>query len=149
MSIGALAARFGLAAHVLRHWESMGLLRPVRDMGGRRRYGADDLIRVATILVFKKAGIGLDTTRSLSATADRATRHEILRPEAEELRSKIAAARASLELQELHHRALRERHSVSAIAAKNSNGSIQETAASSIVPRISSKSSTPVISPSR
>jgi DNA-binding transcriptional MerR regulator len=43
MSIGALAARFGLATHVLRHWESMGLLHPVRDAGGRRRYGADDL----------------------------------------------------------------------------------------------------------
>ncbi|MFI6284469.1 MerR family transcriptional regulator [Streptomyces sp. NPDC051018] len=98
MSIGALAARFGLATHVLRHWESMGLLHPVRDAGGRRRYGADDLTRVATILVFKKAGLGLDTIRSLSATVDHTTRQGILRAEAEELRSRIAAARASLEL---------------------------------------------------
>src|SRR4051794_12544791 len=67
-SIGALAARFGLATHVLRHWESTGLLHPVRDAGGRRRYGADDLTRVATILIFKEAGLGLDTIRSLSAT---------------------------------------------------------------------------------
>ncbi|WP_375546893.1 MerR family transcriptional regulator [Streptomyces gossypii] len=35
MSIGALAARFGVATHVLRHWESKGLLHPGRDAGGR------------------------------------------------------------------------------------------------------------------
>jgi DNA-binding transcriptional MerR regulator len=98
LSIGALAARFGLATHVLRHWETMGLLHPARDAGGRRRYGADDLTRVATILVLKEAGLGLTTIRSLSATTDRTTRHGILRPAAEELRSRIAAAQASLEL---------------------------------------------------
>ncbi|MET7897605.1 MerR family transcriptional regulator [Streptomyces mirabilis] len=98
LSIGALAARFGLATHVLRHWEVMGLLHPGRDAGGRRRYGADDLTRVATILILKEAGLGLNTIRSLSATVDRTTRHEILHPAAEELRSRIAAAQASLEL---------------------------------------------------
>lgn len=98
MSIGALAARFGLATHVLRHWETMGLLHPERDAGGRRRYGADDLTRVATILTLKEASLGLTTIRTLSATVDRATRHKILRPAAEELRSRIAAAQASLEL---------------------------------------------------
>ncbi|WP_129840165.1 MerR family transcriptional regulator [Streptomyces sp. RFCAC02] len=98
MSIGVLAERFGLATHVLRHWESMGLLHPGRDTGGRRRYGADDLTRVATILMLKEAGLGLDAIRNLSGTVDRDTRHAILRAEAEELRSRIAAARASLEL---------------------------------------------------
>jgi DNA-binding transcriptional MerR regulator len=76
----------------------MGLLHPGRDSGGRRRYGADDLTRVATILILKEAGLGLNTIRSLSANVDRATRHGILRPAAEELRSTIAAAQASLEL---------------------------------------------------
>ncbi|QEV65359.1 MerR family transcriptional regulator [Streptomyces chartreusis] len=98
LSIGALAARFGLATHVLRHWEAMGLLHPGRDAGGRRRYGPDDLTRVATILVLKEAGLGLSTIGSLSTTVDRATRQEILRPAAEELRSRIAAAQASLAL---------------------------------------------------
>ncbi|SEC73074.1 hypothetical protein SAMN05216489_01475 [Streptomyces sp. 3213] len=50
--------------------------------------------------LLKKAGPGLNTTGSLSATADRAARHEILRFAAEELRSRIAAAQASLELVE-------------------------------------------------
>ncbi|MEU8756689.1 MerR family transcriptional regulator [Streptomyces chartreusis] len=98
LSIGAVAARFGLATHVLRHWEAMGLLHPGRDAGGRRRYGPDDLTRVATILILKEAGLGLTTIRSLSTTVDRATRQEILRPAAEELRARIAAAQASLAL---------------------------------------------------
>lgn len=98
--IGALAERFGLATHVLRHWEAMGLLYPGRDAGGRRRYGADDFTRVATILILKQAGLGLGTIRSLSVSADRATRRAILQPAAEELRARIAAAQASLELME-------------------------------------------------
>ncbi|MCX5165571.1 MerR family transcriptional regulator [Streptomyces sp. NBC_00264] len=98
LSIGVLAARFGLATQVLRHWEAMGLLHPGRDAGRRRRYGADDLTRVAAILILKEAGLGLNTIRSLSATVDRATRQEILHPAAEELRLRIAAAQASLEL---------------------------------------------------
>ncbi|MEU9638451.1 MerR family transcriptional regulator [Streptomyces tendae] len=71
---------------------------PGRDAGGRRRYGADDLTQVATILLLREAGLGLNTIRSLTTGADRAARHAILRPAAEELRSTIAAARASLEL---------------------------------------------------
>ncbi|MFD9903819.1 MerR family transcriptional regulator [Streptomyces sp. NPDC059063] len=98
MSIGALAARFGLATHVLRHWESVGLLHPGRDAGGRRRYTADDLDRVAVILMYKEAGLGLDAIRRLTVSVDRAARQETLRHEAAELRSAIAAARASLEL---------------------------------------------------
>jgi MerR family transcriptional regulator, copper efflux regulator len=98
MAIGDLAARFGLATHVLRHWESMDLLRPVRDGAGRRRYGADDVTRVATILLCKEAGLGLDTIRTLAATVDRESRHRILRREAGDLRARIAAAQTSLAL---------------------------------------------------
>ncbi|MFI1093726.1 MerR family transcriptional regulator [Streptomyces sp. NPDC020917] len=98
MSIGALAARFGLDTHVLRHWKKMGLLHPGRDAGGRRRYDADDLTRVAVILLYKEAGLALDTIRGLFATADRGTRRGILHREAEQLRARIAAAQASLDL---------------------------------------------------
>jgi DNA-binding transcriptional MerR regulator len=98
LSIGALAERFGLATHVLRHWESMGLLSPVRDGAGRRRYNAADLTRVAVILRAKEAGLSLYTIRSLAATTDPTARQGILRQEAETLRSHIAAAQASLEL---------------------------------------------------
>lgn len=54
MTIGQVAGHFGLPAHVLRHWESVGLLSPVRVEGGRRRYARDDLFRVASIVRAKQ-----------------------------------------------------------------------------------------------
>lgn len=98
ISIGALAERFGLATHVLRHWESVGLLSPRRDTNGRRRYGPADLVRVAVILRAKEAGLGLEAIRTLVAAADPAERRAVLHREAEALRSRIAAAQTSLAL---------------------------------------------------
>jgi hypothetical protein len=57
LSIGATAARFGLATHVLRHWEDLGLLHPERNSADRRLYGDDDLVRIAVILRSKAAGM--------------------------------------------------------------------------------------------
>ncbi len=59
-SIGEVAERFGLETHVLRHWEDVGLLAPARDSAGRRRYGRDDVVRVATVIRSKAAGMSLD-----------------------------------------------------------------------------------------
>ncbi|NKZ02225.1 MerR family transcriptional regulator [Actinomadura latina] len=100
MSIGALAGRFGLATHVLRHWESVGLLAPARDAAGRRRYTAADLTRVAVILRAKDAGLSLEAIGTLTAGFDLGKRRETLRREAEALRHRIATAQASLELLE-------------------------------------------------
>lgn len=100
LGIGALAERFGMATHVLRHWEAMGLLSPARDSAGRRRYRSCHLTRVAVILRAKEAGLSLDTIRSLCVTADPDRRRDILREEAEVLRARVAAAQASLELVE-------------------------------------------------
>ncbi|MFI6981044.1 MerR family transcriptional regulator [Embleya sp. NPDC050154] len=97
LSIGAVAGRFDLPTHVLRHWETMGLLSPARDTAGRRRYDTDALTRVAVILRAKEAGLSLVGIRSLT-TADSAARREILRREAEAARSAIAAARSRLDL---------------------------------------------------
>jgi DNA-binding transcriptional MerR regulator len=95
MGIGALAGRFGLAAHVLRHWESAGLLAPARDPAGRRRYGPADVVRVAMILRGKEAGLSLEAIRTLTA-GDHRVRRDVLRREADALHARIAAARASL-----------------------------------------------------
>ncbi|MER6990856.1 MerR family transcriptional regulator [Saccharopolyspora hirsuta] len=97
LGIGELAAHFGLATHVLRHWESMGLLAPARA-SGRRRYGADDLYRVAIILRAKQAGLGLDAIREVLATADPGARQRIMRIHRDELRRRIDDLQASLEL---------------------------------------------------
>lgn len=65
LPIGELAARFGLATHVLRHWEDAGLLLPARDPAGRRRYGADEVVRVAAIIANQAAGLSLEQIRTL------------------------------------------------------------------------------------
>lgn len=98
MSIGEIAARFGLAAHVLRHWESVGLLTPPRAVAGRRRYGPDHLYRIAVILRAKAAGFGLDDIREMIAAQSPAARAEVLRRHRAELARRIAQAQASLEL---------------------------------------------------
>ncbi|GLX08028.1 hypothetical protein Misp03_49540 [Microbispora sp. NBRC 16548] len=100
IGIGEAAARFGLATHVLRHWESMGLLTPARVAGDRRRYGPDDLFRVAVILRAKEAGLGLDEIREMIATRAASERREILRRRQAELRRRIEQARAALEVVE-------------------------------------------------
>jgi DNA-binding transcriptional MerR regulator len=79
MAVGDAAARFGLAPHVLRHWEAVGLLSPARAEGDRRRHGRDDLYRVAAILRAGEAGIGLEDLRQTLTAAEPATRREILR----------------------------------------------------------------------
>jgi MerR family transcriptional regulator, copper efflux regulator len=95
MAIGEIAERFGLAAHVLRHWESMGLLAPARVEGDRRRYGRDDLYRVAVILRAKEAGFSLDDIREMIATGDPDGRRDILLRRHADLTRRVAEAEAS------------------------------------------------------
>ncbi|MFJ1460264.1 MerR family transcriptional regulator [Nocardia wallacei] len=97
LSIGDLAARFGIATHVLRHWEDMGLLSPRRDSGGRRRYSPADTETVGLILVAKRVGMSLDEIRALStATADRESRRKLLRAHQDRLEEQIAWAQAAM-----------------------------------------------------
>ncbi|MEV7548770.1 MerR family transcriptional regulator [Amycolatopsis sp. NPDC089917] len=93
LSVGEVAERFGLATHVLRHWESVGLLKPARS-GDRRRYDDGDLYRVSVILRAKEAGLSLDGIREMFQKP--AARDAILRRHKEELTRRIAAAQASL-----------------------------------------------------
>ena len=95
MTIGEVADKFGLATHVLRHWESVGLLAPARVVAGRRRYRSTDLYRVATILRAKEAGLSLEQIRELMAAAGSA-RREILLRHREDLAARIDALRDSL-----------------------------------------------------
>lgn len=97
MSIGEIASRFGLATHVLRHWESMGLLAPSR-VNGRRRYSFDDLFRIDVILQAKEVGLHLDEIREMLTTTDPKHRRAILRRQHTELAERIARAQASLEM---------------------------------------------------
>jgi MerR family transcriptional regulator, copper efflux regulator len=98
LTIGELARRFGLAAHVLRHWESMGLLAPGRAAGGQRRYGEPDLMRIAMILMGREAGIGLRELAELVTAPNPMDRADLLRRHVAELDRRIARARAAKDL---------------------------------------------------
>lgn len=91
-TIGELAARFGLAPHVLRHWESVGLLSPSRDQNGQRRYTDSDLPRVAMILMGKEAGLGLRALREVLSTGDPMDHEDVLRRHVAVLERRIAKA---------------------------------------------------------
>ncbi|MDG4787387.1 MerR family transcriptional regulator [Micromonospora sp. WMMD1102] len=98
LTIGELAARFGLATHVLRHWESVGLLTPGRRVNGRRRYSTAHLTRVAIIMRGREVGIGLDQLRLMLGAEDGADRRAVLRRHRDELDRRIAVATASRDL---------------------------------------------------
>lgn len=100
MSIGEIAGHFGLATHVLRHWETMGLLSPERATGGRRRYVRSDLHRIAGILLAKEAGLALTDIRDILTTADLDKRRQITRRHCDELALRIEQMRSALDLLE-------------------------------------------------
>ncbi|MGO4615083.1 MerR family transcriptional regulator [Nocardia sp. 2YAB30] len=98
LSIGDLAARFGLATHVLRHWEDVGLLAPRRDSAGRRRYRDAHAETVAMILLGKQVGLSLDDLATLFAEAsDRTARQNLLRAHRDQLERRVAQATAALD----------------------------------------------------
>ncbi|MGR6918850.1 MerR family transcriptional regulator [[Actinomadura] parvosata] len=100
MQIGELAERFGLAPHVLRHWEAMGLLAPATRVNGRRRYTRDHVIRVLTIIRAKAAGMSLEQIRDVLTVSSQAGRQELLRRHHAELEHRlqeIAASKALIE----------------------------------------------------
>lgn len=98
-TVGELADRFGIATHVLRHWEDMGLLSPERDGAGRRRYREADAYRVATILSSKVAGMTLEQIRSL-LDGEAEDRHALLTAHLAELDARMAEMERSRHMTE-------------------------------------------------
>ena len=98
-SIGEVAERFGLETHVLRHWEDVGLLAPARDPAGRRLYGRDDVVRVATVIRSKAAGMSLDQIVVL-LDAGAPERHQVLEAHIADLDRRMEEMRRSREMTE-------------------------------------------------
>lgn len=96
-SIGQAALQFNLPSHVLRFWESEGLLSPTRE-GNRRRYSDDDLRRVAAIRYARQAGLGLADIRAILAADTAADRQKVIAGHMAELTARIAHAQAALDM---------------------------------------------------
>jgi MerR family copper efflux transcriptional regulator len=95
LTIGQLAARFGLATHVLRHWEDVGLIEPAERVNGRRRYRRWHVSRVATILLSKEAGFTLDQIKAILDAPDGPARKKLLRRHRDQLDRRVAGIEAS------------------------------------------------------
>lgn len=63
LPIGALAARTGVSVSALRFYESRGLLAPLRNGGGQRRFARADIRRVSFILVAQQLGLSVAEIR--------------------------------------------------------------------------------------
>ena len=98
VSISELAKHFGVATHVLRHWESVELLVPHRSSVGHRVYGRADRFRVAAILQAKRAGMGLEDIREILTAATPAKRNAVLHRQRDQLIARIADAQSALAL---------------------------------------------------
>jgi DNA-binding transcriptional MerR regulator len=73
LTVGRLAARFGLSRTTLLYYDRLGLLPPSsRSSAGYRRYGRDDVVRLATICRLRRVGLPLETIGRLldSSTPD-------------------------------------------------------------------------------
>ncbi|OAN35242.1 MerR family transcriptional regulator [Microbacterium sp. H83] len=93
-SVGDVAARFDLPTNVLRHWESVGLLQPPRDASGRRRYGQDEIVRIAVIRRSKAAGMSLEQIAVL-LDDESAGRHQVLQQHLDDLDRRMDEMRIS------------------------------------------------------
>ncbi|MFM7446085.1 MAG: redox-sensitive transcriptional activator SoxR [Tabrizicola sp.] len=71
LTIGDLATRSGLAVSAIRFYETHGIVRPLRNQGGHRRYGGSDLRRLSFTLIVQRLGFPLaEIARHLSALPD-------------------------------------------------------------------------------
>lgn len=60
LTIGEVALRSGVSASALRFYEERGLLRPLRTLGGQRRYTRAMLRRVSVIKAAQAVGLTLE-----------------------------------------------------------------------------------------
>ncbi|SLN14054.1 redox-sensitive transcriptional activator SoxR [Roseisalinus antarcticus] len=59
LTIGDLAARTGLAVSAIRFYETHGIVKPVRNAGGHRRYGRADIRRLSFAMIAQRLGFPL------------------------------------------------------------------------------------------
>ena len=99
LSIGDVAREMGLPTNVLRHWETMKLLSPERDSGGRRRYDEDQIVRIAAIQRSKSAGMTLEQIGVMLDDGAR-ERHQVLQQHLDDIDRRMEDMRRSRDMTE-------------------------------------------------
>lgn len=99
LAIGDLAARTGISVSAIRFYEAKGLVEPMRNSGGQRRFLRSDIRRLTFILIAQQLGLTIgeirDELRKLPAgrTPNKADWTRISRA----MRSRLDARIAELE----------------------------------------------------
>ncbi len=62
--IGKVAARTGISVSAIRHYEAEGLIKSMRDQGGRRVFAPADIRRISFIIITQKLGFSLKEIRA-------------------------------------------------------------------------------------
>ena len=87
LSIGEVADATGLSVRMLRHWETLGLVRAQRHASGHRRYGQPELVRLARAVALRRAGLGLHDIAAV--LRDRPAGDDLLRDHLLEVQSEL------------------------------------------------------------
>lgn len=90
--IGDAAATLGVAPHVLRHWEDVGLLHPRRSSSGHRVYDDQVIGRARMIQICQRAGLSLADIGALGA-GDRSERISLIEDKRAEFAERAAQIR--------------------------------------------------------
>ena len=64
ISIGQVAERTGLSVSAIRFYESQGLVKPVRNNGGQRRFLRSDIRRLSFVLIAQQLGFSIEQIRA-------------------------------------------------------------------------------------
>jgi len=65
LSIGQLAERTGITVSAIRFYEERGLVAPVRNRGGQRRFPRSDIRRLSFVLIAQQLGLTIEAIRAL------------------------------------------------------------------------------------
>jgi MerR family transcriptional regulator, copper efflux regulator len=90
MKIGELGRLSGVAAHVLRHWEAVGVLTPAVRVHGRRVYRELHIRRVGLIISAQEAGLSLHELREVLEAPTMRVRREMLEQHASTLIARVS-----------------------------------------------------------
>ena len=74
MNIGEAAAQSGVSAKMIRHYETLGLVRPIRRANNYRAYTVQNVAVLRFIRHARELGFPLDAIRSLLALSERPDR---------------------------------------------------------------------------
>ena len=65
LAIGQVAAGAGVSVSVIRYYDELGLIEPIRRVGGKRRFDPEVIARVSFIRRAQDTGFSLDAIKSL------------------------------------------------------------------------------------